>query len=98
MLRTEKIWEHADAAFKKANEAFAEADKVFEEADKVFEEAGQIFKETTKTGSQSACKGTHHVHFVARTGAERWRLTCRFFKLAFTILFTGKTELHFKAK
>lgn len=84
MSRTDRIWAHADAAFK--------------EADKAFEEADRLFNELPPNGSaKSAATGKiHQLHFEARTARERWRLTKKFFKMAFIVLFTGKTQLHFK--
>lgn len=84
MSRTDRIWAHADTAFKEADKAFAEADR--------------LFSELPPNGS---CKSTptgkvHQLHFEARNGKERWRLTKKFFKMALGVLFTGKAQLHFK--
>jgi hypothetical protein len=83
MTRTDKIWEHADAAFAEVNKAFAEADKLFAEAQ-------------PESARRTKTDHLHQVHFEARTRAERWRLTRKFFRMAFTMLFTGKTRIHFK--
>jgi len=83
MSRTDRIWHHADAAFKEADKAFAEADR--------------LFAEMPPNGSHHVKTGrVHQLHFQARNGGERWRLTKKFIKMAFGVLFTGKAELHFK--
>ena len=81
MTRTEKI----DAAFAEADKAFAEADKIFAER------AGH-----TESAQRTKADHLHQVHFEARSRAERWRLTRKFFHMTFTMLFTGKTRIHFK--
>lgn len=84
MSRTDRIWAHADAAFK--------------EADKAFEEADRLFSELPPNGSaKSTSTGKiHQLHFDTRNANERWRLTKKFFKMALGVLFTGKAKLHFK--
>jgi hypothetical protein len=82
-MRTERVWQHFDAAFAEADKAFAEADR--------------IFKNTPPNGTQRMkTGGVHQLHFQARSAGERWRLTKKFIKMAFGVLFTGKANLSFK--
>jgi len=82
-MRTERVWQHFDAAF-------AEADKAFAEADRLFKDAPPNGSPHAKTG------GIHQLNFQARNATERWRLTKKFIKMAFGVLFTGSAKLSFK--
>jgi len=88
MSRTDRIWQHADAAFKEANKAFAEADRLFSEMPSG--NGHTTFERGRERGK------THQLKFEARSGGERWRLTKKFFKMTLGVLFTGKAQLHFK--
>lgn len=80
MSRTDRIWSHAEAAFK----AFAEADRLFSEL------PPNGSSKSTLTGK------IHRLQFKARNAKERWRLFKKFFKITLGVLFTGKARLQFK--
>lgn len=87
MNRTDRVWSHFDAAFDKFNEGFAKASDGFKEAERVMEE---VDGEPVKTSA------VHELHFKSRGWGERLRLTKKFIKMAFRVLFTGKTQLLFR--
>lgn len=88
MNRTDRIWQHTNAAFREADKAFAEADRLFSEMPSSNEHT--IFERGRERGK------AHQLKFEARSGGERWRLTKKFFKMTLGVLFTGKAKLHFK--
>jgi hypothetical protein len=92
MIRTDRIWQHADAAFKEADKAFAEADRLFAEINRLSAEDQPDQTFHVKPGT------VHQLHFQTRNRREQWRLIKKFLALALGVLFTGKAELHFKAK
>ena len=87
MNRTDRVWSHFDAAFEKFNEGFAKAGDGFKEAERVMEEVD---------GEQVKNAAIHEIHFNSRGWSERFRLTRKFIKMAFRVLFTGKTQLMFR--
>ena len=88
MTRTDRIWKHTDEAFNHANRAFKSADEAFAEAERLFH--------SLPNGNRSLIE--HNLRFQSRNWRERWRLTCKFFKLGWDALFTGKAEFHFKER
>lgn len=87
MNRTDRVWSHFDAAFEKFDEGFAKAGEGFKEAERVMEEVD---------GEQVKSSAIHEIHFNSRGWSERFRLTKKFIKMAFRVLFTGKTQLMFR--
>lgn len=88
MTRTNRIWKHTD-------EAFAHADRAFKSADQAFAEAEELFSNLPH-GTHIKTDEAHHLRFIGHTPAERWRLAKKFFSLGWSVLFTGKSELHFR--
>jgi len=86
MSRTDRVWNHADDAFKSADKAFEEAERIFSE----------LPKGTTHYVKSDTDKKVHTLKFEARSVKERWRLTKKFFRMGWGVLLTGKTELQFK--
>lgn len=90
---SEEVWRHFNAAFRKADEAFAEADKGFAAADKVLDTLPDSeISSGIRTGK------VHRLNFDGTTWKLRMKLTWKFTKMAFAVLFTGKTVLSFKNK
>ncbi len=90
MNSTERIFHHANKAFKIADEAFAEADKAFAEMDRFFE-AREEFN-VNESGT------VHRLRFQADTWSKRWRLCWHFIKLAFLVVWNGSATFQFKKK
>jgi len=84
MTRTDRVWNHADAAFKSADAAFAEAEK--------------LFADLPPAGTHTEVDSVHHLRFAANGVKGRWKLGAKFFRMGCVALFTGKTELRFKDK
>lgn len=79
----------------KFNAIFAKMDEVFALVDKFFETIDEMpTQQTAPTGT--AAQHTHHVDFRARNWKERIKLSLRFIRMSFAILFKGKTQISFK--
>ena len=89
-MRTEKTWEHFNAAFEHVDRAFESANKAFDEAEKE-----GLF---TKTNAAPLEPGGHHLRFTAKTWGERWKLFRKFIVLGFHALFLGRVEFRFVNK
>lgn len=85
-MRTEKVYEHADEAFRIANEAFVEAEKAFKALDEMAEAT-----ETTEVK-------IHRLRFEAKAWGDRWRLCRKFLGHAFQIMWRGQVNFSFKQK
>ena len=82
MSKTDRVWEHAEDAFKSANKAFEEADRIFSKLPKGVPHV----KDDT----------IHQLHFNAPSLGERWRLACKFFMMGWAMLLKGKAQLRFR--
>jgi hypothetical protein len=89
----EEIWRHFNAAFKKSDEAFSEADKAFDAANRAFD----AMPDTEISGGIRTGK-VHQLNFTASSWNVRLKLVRKFAKMAFAVLFTGKTVMSFKNK
>jgi hypothetical protein len=81
MTRTDRV---CTAALKSADAAFDEAERIFQE----------LPRTATSQPSYRALK--HELKFQARSHVERLRTAKKFFKVALTVLFTGRAKLQFK--
>ena len=84
--KANKMWRQFDHTMDEANKTFELADGVFREAQ------NEVKAETVST------KDFHTLRFQADSRAERRRLFRRFFKMAWQVWRTGKTEFQFRAK